>query len=301
MQLTVFFFLGEITSWEEAHILGLFMTSTLFYLSAIGLGMWFSFDHNIFKFRNFFIWVLFVISLTYLVLYQFFAGRLRVGTIPLIRGDYNFLVFPYSVVLILISLMILPKNSDGVISRAISLIGKSTYHILLTQILGYGMVFAVLRTHYLIDIGFSFFNVLKLFYAWIIFIPFGILWYKIDQNKNLIRRLFYYINFFFVFSILIFYMFVSFNPPLYIEWVPFTMVVILIYAGVALITNLIIRKPIRTISLALWTLFLGYCCFITLLYLAILPPTEYFIQNLSVSTFLIIAIIGTILDYSFKK
>jgi hypothetical protein len=300
MQLIVFFFIGEITSWEEVHILTLFMTSILFYLSAIGLGIWFSFNHNSLNFRNFFIWILFPISLIYLILYQFFDGRLRVGTVPLIRGDYHFLVFPYSAVLILIALMILPKKSDNLISKAISKISKSTYHILLTQILGYGLIYTWFRTHYLIDVGFTFFDAMKLIFAWSIFIPFGILWYQIDQNRNLIRRLLYYVNFFLVFSILLYYMFMAVNPPR-IEWAPFTMIIILIYAGVALITSIIIRKPIRTITLALWTSFLVYCFIITCLYIAILPPTEYFIQNLSVSTLFIIVIIGTVFDYTFKK
>ncbi|MFW9829086.1 MAG: acyltransferase [Candidatus Thorarchaeota archaeon] len=300
MQLIVFLFIGEITSWEEAHILGLFMTSILFYLSAIGLGIWFSFNHDLFKFRNFYIWILFLISLTYLIFYQFFGGRLRIGTIPLIRGDYNFLVFPYSAVLILISFIILPKKSDGKISRAISLIGKSTYHILLTQMLGYGIIYATLRTHYLIDVGFTFLDALKLLYAWIIFIPFGILWYKIDQNRNLIRHLLYYVNFFIVLSIIVYYMFIAFNPLLF-NWVPFTMIIILVYAGLGLIFSYILKKPIKTISLALWTSFLVYTFFVTILYISVLPPTEYVIQNISVSTFLIIATIGTVLDYSFSK
>jgi len=300
IQLIVFFFIGRITSWEEVHILNLFMTSFPFYLSAIGLGLWFSFNRKPFSMKNLFIWILFPISLTYIILFQFFGLRFQIGDVPLLRGDYHFLIFPYSAVLVLLVMMILPQKSENIISRAISLIGKSTYHILLTQILGYGIISAILGTHYLINVGFTFFDALKLIYAWVIFIPFGILWYKIDQKRNLIKRLLYYVNFFLVFSIIVFYMFVAVNLPV-IAWVPLPMIFILIYAGVALIINFTIKKPIKTTTLALWTSFLVYNYFITILYIAILPPTEVLVQNISIGTFLMFAVLGTVLDYTFRK
>jgi len=189
MQLTVFFFIGEITTWQEVHILNMFMLSALFYLSAIGLGMWFSFGHEIQHNRNFFMWFLYPISLVYLVAYQFFGFRYMIGNVPLLRGDYHFLVFPYSAFLFLIAMRFLPQKSERRISKAISLIGKSTYHILLIQIFGYGMIFALYSDHYGIDAGFAPIDILNLILAWMIFIPFGIWWYKIDQGKLLWRRI----------------------------------------------------------------------------------------------------------------
>ncbi|MEE9377038.1 MAG: acyltransferase [Candidatus Lokiarchaeia archaeon] len=300
LQLTVFFFIGQITSWEESYILSLFMTSFPFYLSAIGLGLWFSFNRKPFSRRNLFIWILFPISLTYMIFFQFFGLRFRIGNVPLLRGDYHFLIFPYSAVIFLLVMMILPQKSDNKFSRAISLIGKSTYHILLTQMLGYGMISAIRGTHYIIDVGFTILDALNLIYAWIIFISFGVLWYKIDQKKNLTRRLLYYVNFFLVFSIIVFYIFSVLVPPEF-DWVPLPMIFILIYAGVALIINFAIKKPIKTTTLAIWTSFLVYNFFITFLYLAILQPTEYLVQNISIGTFLIFAIIGTVLDYTIRK
>ncbi|MHA2124871.1 MAG: hypothetical protein ACW99E_06130 [Promethearchaeota archaeon] len=195
---------------------------------------------------------------------------------------------------------ILPHSSNNKISRAISLIGKSTYHILLTQILGYGMIYALRGTHYLIGDGFMLLDALNLVYAWILFISFGILWYKIDKGKNLTRRLLYYVNFFLIFTILVYFIYVALIPPEF-NWVPIPFVIILIYAGVTLIIGFVIKKPIKTTTLALWTSFLVYNFFITILYIAIVPPTEYVIQNISISTFLVFAIIGTILDYTFSK
>ncbi|MFW9897040.1 MAG: acyltransferase family protein [Candidatus Thorarchaeota archaeon] len=304
LQLIVFLLIGQITSWEEIYILNLFMTSFPFYLSAIGLGLWLSFNRKPFTKRNIFLWVLFSISLTYLILYQFFNFRFRINGVPFIRGDYNFLVFPYSAVLVLFAIMVLPKKSNNKLSRAISLISNSTYHILLTQIFGYGLIFSVRGTHYLIDTGFTFLEVLYLIYGWIIFISFGVIWYKFDQEKKLLRRILYYVNFFLIFAILVHFMYnmvnITVNPPR-LEWMPLPMVLILTYGGVALVLTLFFKIHFRTTTLALWTSFLVYLFFVTILYIAILPPTIFIIPNLSIAVFLIFVIIRTILDYTFRK
>jgi len=193
MQLTVFFFIGDlfpggVISWPKVHILNMFMTSTFFYLSAIGLGMWFSLDHDLQSNRNLFMWFLFPISLSYIIAYQFFGFQYMIGDVPLIRGDYHLLVFPYSAFLFLLALRYLPKKANNRFSRAISYIGKSTYHILLIQIFGYGMIYAVFGTHYSIVSKFVPIDILNLIVVWVMFIPFGVWWYKIDRGKVLWRR-----------------------------------------------------------------------------------------------------------------
>jgi hypothetical protein len=193
MQLTVFFFIGNlyprgVISWPKVHILNIFMSSIFFYLSAIGLGMWFSLDHNLKSNRNIFMWFLYPVSLAYMIAYQFFGFQFMIGDVPLIRGDYHLLVFPYSAFLFLLALRYLPQKSSNKFSRAISYIGRSTYHILLIQIFGYGMVYAVFGTHYAIESNFVPIDILNLIIFWIIFIPFGIWWYKIDRDKILWRR-----------------------------------------------------------------------------------------------------------------
>jgi len=207
MQLTVFFLIGEITSWEEVHVLNMFMTSVLFYLSAIGLGLWFSFGYKLEDKRNSFMWFLFFISLVFIIAHQFFDFRFRVDDVLLLRGDYHFLIFPYSAFLFLLAMEILPQKSERRISRGIALIGKSTYHILLTQILGYGMISAYWGTHYAIEASFGLEEIIELITAWALFISFGILWYRIDQNKDILRRTLYYINFFIVFTSLLLFTF----------------------------------------------------------------------------------------------
>ncbi|MHA1932474.1 MAG: acyltransferase family protein [Promethearchaeota archaeon] len=303
MQLIVFFSIGDlypggVLSWPKVYLLNLFMTNILFYLSAIGLGVWFSFGHNIQSNRNFFMWFIYPISLAFITAYQFFGFRIIIGNVLLFKGDYLFLIFPYSAMIFLLVMRIIPQISDNWFSKGISLIGKSTYHILLTQILGYGMIYALRGTHYLIRVGFSFLDVLYLIAAWVIFISFGVLWYKIDKENSLTRRLLYYFNFFLVFSIVVFYFFVSL--PVF-EWVPIPFVIILIYGVSSLLVNFALKKPIKLTTLALWTLFLVFNYFITILYLGIIPPTEYLIQNISIVTFLVFVIIGTVLNYKIVR
>ncbi|MFX1278597.1 MAG: acyltransferase family protein [Promethearchaeota archaeon] len=301
MQLCVFFFIGDlfpggVISFPKLHVLNMFMDCVLFYLSGIGLGMWFSFEHRLEHSRNFFMWLLYPISLAFIVTYQFFGYRIMIGNVPLLRGDYHFLIFPYSAFLVLLALKFLPQRVDGPIKRAISLIGKSTYHILLTQIFGFGIMYSGLGRHYIIFDGFSWLDVLYLTFAWFLFIPLGILWYKTDQNKNIYRRILYYLDFFIILTIATFAIFVSRG-----DWVPIPIYIILGVALAALIPILHPRIRLRTRIIALWTAFLGYCFAIAILYVAILPPTEFLTQNISIGAFLVMAVVGTYLDYKFLK
>ncbi|MHA1931353.1 MAG: acyltransferase family protein [Promethearchaeota archaeon] len=296
INLTVFFFVGEITSWDEIYILNLFMTSVLFYLSAIGLGMWFSLDHNLQSNRNIFVWFLYPISLAYITAFQFFGFRIMIGDVPLFRGDYNFLVFPYSAFLFLLAMKFIPKKSNGRISRSISLIGKSTYHILLIQILGFGIVYAYAGTHYAIDVPFTLDQILDLIFVWIAFISFGVLWYKIDQKKQLARRVLFYINLFIIFPSLLLLI-------LWIQgfWVPIPLVIIIGYSIAALITHYIIKRPLETKALSLWTLFLLITFITLILQVTVFNPGDFWIFLIPIMVFLIVAIVGTVLVYKTKN
>ncbi|MFX1409021.1 MAG: acyltransferase [Promethearchaeota archaeon] len=291
MQMVVFFFIGEFTSWKEVHYYYMFVTSILFYLSAVGLGMWFSFGYKLEDIRNLFIWFLFPISLAYLIAYQFFDFQFMIGDIPFLRGDYHFFVFPYSAFLFLLAMKFLPQKSDWRISRGISLIGKSTYHILLTQILGYGMIFAFWGTHYHVDDPFTPEQIVYLIAAWILFIPFGTIWYKIDKEKSILRRVLYYFNFFIVFASLL-------SLPFWIEgsWVPIPLIIIIIYTFIVLISKYIIKKTLNTKILGFWTLFLIVTFIMLVLQIEVLQPSEYWITSILIGAFLILAILVTLLD-----
>ncbi len=308
LQLIIFFVIGDITSWEEVHVLSLFMNSVLFYLPGIGLGIWFSFGYKLKEDRNFFMWLLYPISLGFIIAHQFFAFRLRIDGVSLLRGDYHLLMIPYSAFIFLIAMRFLPQKSNKRIARGITMISRSTYHILLTQILGYGMISAFWGTHYAVDTlitlpldmndVFLLINyALELIIVWTTFISFGILWYKIDQNKDILRRIFYYFNFFIVFSSIFFLTFWAQTPSIPI---PIPLGVILVYALAALIAYIIIRRPLKTRVLGLWTLFLAITFTMVILEILVFSPSYYWISWISISIILIAAIFITILDYKIK-
>ncbi len=289
MQLTVFFVIGDITTWEERHILSLFMTSIPFYLSAVGLGMWFSRDHDLQSKHNFFMWIIYPISLAYLVVYQFFGFRFMIDGTPLLRGDYHFLVFPYSAFLVLLALKFLPNTSTRKISKTISLIGRSTYHILLTQILGFGMITAFWGSHYGIYLPFDPFELIDLAGLWLLFIWVGIIWYKIDRQKDLGRRILYYVNFFIIFPCILFLTF-----WLQTSWVPIQLFVIMAYGIAATILHFVIKKPLNTRLLAVWTGFLVITFVSMILRFDIFWTYEFLIFLIPMSVYFVFALYYTL-------
>jgi len=194
--LAAFLYVGEITSLDDWMVEFYFRYSIFLYLSAIGIGLWLSKEHNIFNKKNIFIWILFPISLLYLIQYQFFDYRIAIDGAHLIRGDYNYLVFPYSAFLILLIFKIIPKSPENKLAKAISWISKSTFHIFLVQ----NLYFAISETMYNIwveapliinifgltsnDIAI---NILLLVMNWMITIPIGVLWWYLETKLRYYR------------------------------------------------------------------------------------------------------------------
>lgn len=149
-------------------------------LSAIGLGLWFSRNPNIFAKQNILIWILAPLSFIYLIAHGFYDYR-----IFFMAGDYHMFIFPYSAFLVLLVIKLLPKRWDNWFSKAISTISKSTYHILLTQILYFSIVYSVYGDHYgasILGINWSYDLTIYLYLIinWVICIPCGVFWYYVD-------------------------------------------------------------------------------------------------------------------------
>jgi peptidoglycan/LPS O-acetylase OafA/YrhL len=195
LQLFIFFFLWKspFPSWDAYYayreIYLFFATNVLFMLSAVGLGMWFAKSPNLFAKQNIFIWILFPLSLIYLIEYQFFEFRFA-----FIRGDYNLFVFPYSAFLILLAIKILPKKSNNAFAKGVAIIGKSTYHILLTQILYFAIVVSLWGDHYSASLlGINATRPIIAFYYllinWAICIPSGVSWWYAETSlRQYIRK-----------------------------------------------------------------------------------------------------------------
>ncbi|MFW9950223.1 MAG: acyltransferase family protein [Candidatus Thorarchaeota archaeon] len=155
-------------------------------LSAIGLGFWISRNPKLFAKQNLLIWLLFPISFFYLFQRAFLVNYLSlVPPFQYLIGDYHLFVFPYSAIIVLLTINLVNKKGSDLLSRGIRVISKSTYHILLTQILYFSVVISLYGDHYSASIfGINpdnfFINLVYLVINWVICIPFGILWWYFE-------------------------------------------------------------------------------------------------------------------------
>ncbi|QEE15662.1 acyltransferase family protein [Promethearchaeum syntrophicum] len=171
----------------------MFFTTHIFYLfSGIGMGLWISEDHEILSMGNeissmvtIIFWILLPISLLYLIIfaqygfYQLYNFMYVIG-LGWIGGDYHFLSFPYSAFLFLIVLKIFPKKLDNKFSKIIKKISRSTYHILLFQILYFSIAY---HFWFSLENGFDSHPIDYLWYYplnLLITIPGGIIWQTIE-------------------------------------------------------------------------------------------------------------------------
>ena len=201
MHLFVFVYVGPIYSIEDFLIEIYFRLIILLYLSAIGMGIWFSQNHELFSKRNLFVWILFPFCLIYMIAWDFFGFRLEINDSGLVRGDYNYLTFIYAALIFLIVLRIIPKNPKNVIAKGFSAMGKATFHIYLVQDLFYitlyliyidvwglpgfsGLVnvFGIASNDFVTNLGLLCLN-------WIICFSVGIFWWYGEKKLlNLIKK-----------------------------------------------------------------------------------------------------------------
>lgn len=137
------------------------------------------------KNKNWFMWILFLMSGTYLIYYQY-GFRFF-----LLTGDYHFFVYPHSAFIVLLFLKMIPKKSNFILFKGFAYVGKATYHILLTQIFVYGIMLMNFGEHYFqgtVMLNYldnpSQYNAGAWIYVlvmWLICIPIGVLWYLIEK------------------------------------------------------------------------------------------------------------------------
>ncbi|MFX0057473.1 MAG: acyltransferase family protein [Candidatus Hodarchaeota archaeon] len=201
MHLFLFFYIGRITSLDEWLIELNFRYMIFLYISAIGMGIWFSQDHNLFSRKNLFVWILFPISLIYMIAWDFFNYRLAIDGSGIVRGDYNYLTFLYSAMIFLVIIRLVPKNPKNSFAKAFSAIGKATFHIYLIQDVFYIILYIIYNPIWT-SLSFSGFvnilgiasndiliNIGLLVLNWIICISVGVLWWYLEKRvKNLIKN-----------------------------------------------------------------------------------------------------------------
>jgi len=198
MQLTIFFVFGEITSIEEFLREINFRYNILLYLSAIGMGMWFSKNHDLFSKKNLFMWILFPISLTYIIAYDFFDFRFVFDGATLMRGDYHMLTFIYSAFLFLLVMKLISQNPNTRKKRVINILSSATFHIYLTQDIYFSISYVLHNSMWLsgtlpniLGIASNEFSINfgLLIINWIICLSCGIFWWFIDYKLIKYRKL----------------------------------------------------------------------------------------------------------------
>lgn len=135
--LLIFFIFGDIGSIEEWRNLTFFYMTIFMYIGGIGLGMWFSRNHNLFSLHNLFMWIVFPLCAYYIYLFQFHDFEFE-----FMRSDYNLIFYTYVAFIFLIVMLICPNNPKNKLTKGIAWIGKSSYHILLVQIFYFGLMIA---------------------------------------------------------------------------------------------------------------------------------------------------------------
>jgi peptidoglycan/LPS O-acetylase OafA/YrhL len=113
------------------------------FLPLIALSLWISDNYQLFAKRNYFIVILSALSIGYLIIisqFQYTTNIFGINFIPYYASQNMFASF-YQILLVLIGLKYLPK-SKMIIFKLLSLIGKSSYHIFLIQIVYFGLMYS---------------------------------------------------------------------------------------------------------------------------------------------------------------
>ena len=194
MHLFVFAYVGEIASIEDVYLELNFRYIILLYISAIGMGFWFSRDHNLFSKKNLVLWILFPISVIYMVAWDFFGFRLEVDGSGIVRGDYNYLTFIYAAFIFLVVMKLLPRNPKNKVSKIFTTIGRSSFHIYLVQDIYFAITYSlhgtgVYTVDNIFDISFGepILDLLLMFVNWGICISAGVFWWYIENKIRKVR------------------------------------------------------------------------------------------------------------------
>ncbi len=186
--------------WNYYNTLTILRCTSFRALSAGGLGIWLSQNHKWNSLRNIFIYIYGILSGIYLFFYTFRDFRFTTNVFgtdfAFFIGDYSMLHFGWSAMLILIFLNIFPKEPAGKSYRFISLISKSTYHILMVQIFYFSVIYNLLLPMFGDTPIFASFGGEFYWAHYIWYYPFnllftfslGILWYNLE-NKYVWERM----------------------------------------------------------------------------------------------------------------
>ncbi|TFH30413.1 MAG: hypothetical protein E4G98_02110 [Promethearchaeota archaeon] len=167
--------------------------------SAIAIGMWLSTDHSLSAQRNIWVKVLVLIGIIYVGAFYFYRYTTISANLVFvilymtawIGGDYHLFTYAYAAGIFLLVMNFIPAKPyrDSRFTKLIQTISKATYHILLTQILYFSLIYGF--SLYMFDITGvhpNGFDDVPLNYLWfyplnvVVTFTGGILWHRLEQN-----------------------------------------------------------------------------------------------------------------------
>ncbi len=133
----------------EGFIVTAIRFNIVFFLPAVGLGLWFSKGYDLREKRNWFMYIYLPISVMFMVDYVTISPGTHsgvLGSLPnifgdffsfvqgFIIGDYTLIFYGYAAFLFLVAMMFIPEKATGTFQGFVQRVGRASYHILLFQI-----------------------------------------------------------------------------------------------------------------------------------------------------------------------
>jgi hypothetical protein len=182
-------------------IISAIRVNVLFFLPAVGLGLWFSRGFDLRSKRNWFVYLYMPIS----VFFMFDYATEIVSSLPgaigqtmttiqdFIKGDYTLLFYGYAAFFFLLAMMAIPQTASGGVQKFFERVGRSTYHILLFQIFWMSIIYWTTSPAAVVEHSIPNFAVLLHWPTSLNYIPFyifnlgitfigGMLWYEAERR-----------------------------------------------------------------------------------------------------------------------
>lgn len=207
-QYFLWFLYPAATTEMDWFIISAIRVNTLFFLPAVGLGLWFSRGFDIKAKRNWFMYIYLPISVIFMIDYATLSTVTHRGILSsmpnsfgevlgfvqdFIVGDYTLIFYGYAAFLFLIAMAGIDQAPTGRISGFVQRIGKSTYHILLFQILWMSIVYWFVWPEAVIEQYLPPFDLILGWPTLLYYIPFylmnltvaftgGMIWYEVERR-----------------------------------------------------------------------------------------------------------------------
>ncbi|TFG33322.1 acyltransferase [Candidatus Thorarchaeota archaeon] len=193
-----------INSTLEEFIVSAIRVNVLFFLPAVAIGLWFSGGYGLFTRRNSFIVIYAAVSIIFMLDYTTHFLQNIPGLVGItftlidnvIRGDYTFLFYGYSALIVLIIMNTISDKPRGAMQRFIQRIGRASYHILLFQIIWMSIIYWNISQEAVFYREIPEFATILGWSTPLLYVPFylinltisfagGLVWYDVERRVNL--------------------------------------------------------------------------------------------------------------------